>query len=480
MHDFRQVNWGPDDAKDDIHLPSYFVAFPEFSSIEAGDIRYVIGRKGTGKTAVIEKIRQRVQSDPLGFCSNLSLRNFPLQDFRELRDRSHRDKSQFVAAWSFLLLVEIAKLMARDNGLHAPAELEEIRKFLVVNGLDAAAGFASTVSSLRKNESKVRVSAEWIEVEQAGGSETEFSAPVHYQKVVEVLLRRLGKIGSDSEYWLFMDELDEGYRAGDTSLRLVILALLRAVEDTALALRNGPFQYRPLVVLRSDIFDRLEDNDLNKLDDHVFRLQWTSREDNDEYALKLVPEARIRSSIPSAIENSWEHVVVNQDASLPSYVDSVWSYMVSRTYDRPRDIIKFLKSCRKHTRTGQLPFDSVKMAEDTYSDWLFREIRDEIHSYLPCWREALQCVTRIGVGRFSVSSYLDTLKSDRTVSKWISEEGHDAESVIEMLFDFGVLGNYDGRRWLFRYKNDDLAWSPSMDLIVHFGLCKKLRVTRSS
>lgn len=479
MHDFRQVNWGPDDAKNDAALPGYFVAFPEFSFIEGGDIRYVIGRKGTGKTAVIEKIRQRVQSDPMGFCSNLSLRNFPLQDFRELRDRSHRDKSQFVATWSFLLLVEIAKLMARDNGIHAPAELDQLRKFLAVNGLDAATGFASTVSSLRKNESKVKVSIEWLEAELARGSETEFNVSVHYQKVVDVLLQKIGQIGSDSEYWLFMDELDEGYRAGDTSLRLVILALLRAVEDTALALQNGPFRYRPLVVLRSDIFDRLEDNDLNKLDDHVFRLQWTSREDNDEYALKLVPEARIRSSIPSAVGDSWGHVVVNNDGMLPHYVESVWSYMASRTYDRPRDIIKFLKSCRKHTRSGQLSFESVKMAEDTYSDWLYREIRDEIHSYLPCWREALQCVTRIGTGRFSVSNYLDALKLDRTVSKWMNDEGHDAESIIETLFDFGVVGNYDGRRWLFRYKDDDIAWNPAMELIVHFGLCKKLRVTRS-
>ncbi|TCO99875.1 ATP-binding protein [Rubrivivax gelatinosus] len=479
MHDFRLVNWGPDEAKDDHDLPGYFVAFPEFADIEAGQIRYVVGRKGTGKTAIIERIKQRVAADAMGFSSNLTLRNFPLQDFRELRDRSQRDKSQFVAAWSFLLLIELAKMVCSDNGAETASAVDELRQFLSANGLDSSAGFASTITSLTKAESKVKVSTGWLDGERLGGSQTQITLPVHYQKVVGALAARLVNVSSESEYWLFIDELDEGYRAGDTSLRLVLLGLFRAVEDLALSLRAAHFHFRPLVVLRSDIFDRLEDNDLNKLDDYVYRLGWTTREEMDDYALKLVPEARIVKSIPGAVLDPWGHVVVNFDGDLPQYVESVWAFMTSRTYDRPRDIIKFLKSCRKHTKSGQLPFSSVRLAEDTYSDWLFREIRDEIHSYLPCWREATQCITRIGTGRFSVTNFLDTLKEDKTVSKWISEGGNSAEAVVETLYEFGVLGNYDGRRWLFKYKDQDLTWNPAMELIVHFGLCKKLRVTRS-
>lgn len=482
MQDFRLVDWGPDEAKNDQNLPGYFVSTPEFSAIEDGEIRYVIGRKGTGKTAIVEKIRQQVASDPLGFHENLSLRNFPIQEFRELRDKNYRDKAQFVSIWSFLIYIELAKIISRDHGAFQQFEANELRQFLSENGLNTEAGFTSTVTVLRKSDSKVKVSASWVEAEASKGSQSQFSTIIHYQKIVDKIGQFIKSTVSESEYWLFIDELDEGFRAGDQNLRLVLLGLLRAVEDTALTLKSATIKYRPLVALRSDIFDRLEDNDLNKLDDYIYRINWTSREEQDSHALKLIADARIKKSIPSlrSSNDSWGEVVNNLDPRLPHYIDSVWAFMASRTYDRPRDIIKFLKSCRKHSPAGQLSFESAKMAEDTYSDWLYREIRDEIHSYLPCWREAMQCITRIGFGRFESRKLYDEFRVERVVSKWMSDQGKEPEDVAEILYDFGVLGSYDDGRWLFKYKDEDLAWNPSGELIVHFGLCKKLRVTRSS
>lgn len=482
MSDFRLVNWGPDEAKNDLDLSGYFVPVPEFSDIENGKIRYVIGRKGTGKTAIVERIRQRISTEPMSFHATLSLRNFPIQEFRDLRDKNFRDKAQFVSIWSFLIYIELAKIIAMDNGTENQFEVNELKNFLRINGLDNDTGFSSTVTTLRKSDSKVKVSAGWIDGELSQGSQTQHFVPIHYQKVVEKIRNYITCVKSDSEYWLFIDELDEGFRAGDQSLRLVLLGLLRAVEDTALALKYSSINYRPLLALRSDIFDRLEDNDLNKLDDHVYRLHWTSREGLDSYALKLIPEARVKKSIPSLNKSSdpWNEVVFNISSELPNYIDSVWSFMANRTYDRPRDIIKFLKSCKNHTPSGKLTFASARMAEDTYSDWLYRELRDEIHSYLPCWREAMQCITRIGFGRFGSAALFDQFRADRTIAKWLTEEGNEPEDVAEMLYEFGVLGSYDGSRWLFKYKDDDLAWDPSGELIVHFGLCKKLRVTRSA
>jgi hypothetical protein len=273
LHDFSSVDWGPDEAKGDQKLLDYFVPFPEFSSIRNGTYRYVIGRKGAGKTAIIERVRLETQDDPLTFQSSLSLREFPVHEFRDLRDRNYRDKSQFVSAWTLLLFVEIAKLIARDQGAQPRELVEDISGFLSANGLANNVGFTQTVSTLRKADHKLKVSAKWIEGETASGTQTQAQATVHYQKVVELLHSKISNIQSASQYWIFIDELDEGYRAGDTGLRLILLALLRAVEDSAIKLRSSGISFRPLLVLRSDIFDRLEDNDLNKLDDYVLRLR---------------------------------------------------------------------------------------------------------------------------------------------------------------------------------------------------------------
>ncbi len=477
---FASVNWGPDEAKGDDRLLQYFVPFPDFGAVRQGALRYVVGRKGAGKTAVIERVRLELQSDPLFFHAALSLRNFPLQDFRDLRDRSFRDKAQFVAAWQFLIYIELARMICADEGAQPREVVEDLRQFMAENELTDSIGFTASVSVLRKAEQKLKVSLRWIEGEKGSGNQVQTQTTLHFKKVFDLLAQRVHSVRSSSQYWIFMDELDEGYRAGDDGIRLVLLALLRAVEDSAIALRQSGLTFRPLLVLRSDIFDRLEDNDLNKLDDHVLRLQWNSRPDLNDHSLRKVVAARISASIPAHSGDGWPHITDDKNThQLPKGVDSLWSYIINRTYERPRDIVKFLKYCQKHTPPGILTFTATKEAESEYSQWLYKEIRDELHSYLPVWREAMQCITRAGSGRVSYSAFQKLLESDAAIAKWLSDSGGSIDKIIEILFDFGIFGNLDTNgRWLFKYKDHDLAWNPQMDLIVHWGLHKKLRLLR--
>lgn len=478
---FAVVNWGPDEAKGDDRLLQYFVPFPDFVAIQRGELRYVIGRKGAGKTAVIERVRLELQSDPLFFHAALSLRNFPLQDFRDLRDRSFRDKAQFVAAWQFLIYIELARMICADEGAQPREVVEELREFMAANDLTDSLGFTSSVSALRKADHKLKVSFRWIEGEKGGGDQVQTQTTLHFKKVFDLLAQRVHSVFSSSQYWIFMDELDEGYRAGDDGLRLILLALLRAVEDSAIGLRQSGLTFRPLLVLRTDIFDRLEDNDLNKLDDHVLRLQWNSRPDLNDHSLRKVVAARISASIPAHDSDGWPHITDDKNIHhLPKGVDSLWSYIVNRTYERPRDIVKFLKYCQKHTPAGILTFMATKEAETEYSQWLYNEIRDELHSYLPVWREAMQCITRAGKGKVSYATFKMLLESEPAIADWLSKSNGSTDRIIEILFDFGIFGNLDTNgRWLFKYKDHDLAWNPRMDLIVHWGLHKKLRLLRS-
>jgi hypothetical protein len=95
-------------------------------------------------------------------------------------------------------------------------------------------------------------------------------------------------------------------------------------------------------------------------------------------------------------------------------------------------------------------------------------------------RRLCKCLTRIGTGKIAYSDYIDQLRSDRVVKNWLKDNNREPDEIIETLFDFGVIGNLDGKRWLFKYKDNDLAWNPSMDLIVHFGLNRKLRLFKRS
>jgi hypothetical protein len=476
-NNFWSVNWGADEAKGDHNLRDYFVAIPEYQDILDGKKRYIVGRKGTGKTAICEKIRLDAVEEPLWFTSAMSLKSFPVALVRDLRDKTYRDKSQFVPAWTFLIATEFARLVVRDEAAQPREIVYDLERFLKENFPAENFSFAETLTTLSRKQAKVVVKPSWLELGSEASTQTEAKINVHYQRATDALVHRLSQIRTESVYFIFMDELDEGYRAGDSGLRLILLALLRAVENIASDLGADSGPYRPIAVLRSDIFDALEDNDINKLDDYIVRLRWRASADA-ECSLRTIIDARIRASLDMAPERDpWHELAKENDPSLPGGVDSLWTYICGRTFERPRDVVKYLKECRKAKSSGMLTFQHVRNAEHTYSDWFYRELKDEIHSHLPVWHQSLEALTRIGVGKFPIARLLRELNADMEIGKWIEESRLPAERVASILFNFGVIGTIDENgTWLFKYKDGDLSWNPQAKAIVHWGFHKKLRI----
>lgn len=471
---FKNINWGPDEAKGDKNLPNYFFEFPDFNEIKEGNCRYIIGRKGTGKTAVIEAVKNKVDAEALFFSTAMSLRDFPLAIVRKLRDKTYNDKSQFVPVWNFLIIIETCKLIVQDAGAEPIEEVDSLKRMLVDNFGSIDFTIAETLTFLDKKQSKLKFFNSFIGGEYTEENGKNVSGEIHYQKARKHILDKLKNIRSESRYYLFIDELDEGYKAGDDNLRLLILSLLRSAEDSFIELNGIGINVIPILALRNDIFDRLEDNDINKLDDYIIRLNWLSIR-NGRMSLFDVVNKRIQASFEETL--TWDNVAVDSDPNLPHGVDSLWKYITNRTFERPRDLVKFLKICSKETTTGPLTFKDVSAAEDKYSSWFYQEFQNEVHSYLPVWRESLQALTKLGKWHFTYAELTSKLISNEDISLFLTEKHWSPDKIIELLFDFSVIGNIDRkRRWLFKYKDHDLAWDKDMDMIIHFGFAKKLRL----
>ena len=74
----------------------------------------------------------------------------------------------------------------------------------------------------------------------------------------------------------------------------------------------------------------------------------------------------------------------------------------------------------------------------------------------------------------------ELLEKNIEIKKWLNSNNKNTNDIIELLFDFGIVGNLDNKgRWLFKYKDEDLSWSEDMDLIIHFGLHRKLRIKQA-
>ncbi|MFH1019898.1 MAG: hypothetical protein V1782_04680 [Pseudomonadota bacterium] len=67
-----EINWGDDSAEKDPYLLHYFVQSQAFQRLKAKQKSFVIGRKGSGKSAVRKKLEETFSSDTSTHVINLS------------------------------------------------------------------------------------------------------------------------------------------------------------------------------------------------------------------------------------------------------------------------------------------------------------------------------------------------------------------------------------------------------------------------
>ncbi len=158
---FNDVEWGSDEAKDDNLLPTYFVKIPEYEGILEGNYRYVIGRKGSGKTAMVEMIKNEMSENPLVFHKYVSLKNFPLQILKSMRDKGMEDKSQYVKIWKYLILNDLASLILNDNGIENVDLITSLRNYIQLNFPDGIT-MADSLEYLKSNSAKLNLGNEFL------------------------------------------------------------------------------------------------------------------------------------------------------------------------------------------------------------------------------------------------------------------------------------------------------------------------------
>lgn len=476
---FSDIEWGEDEARNDPSLEHYFVEFPGYEKIWSGKKHYIIGRKGTGKSAILQKIRLTAQQDPQIFYTDISLRDFPLTDFKSMGDRSLQDKSKYASAWKFLLFTEVAQMMREDNSINGSDEVCELKRFLDENFPDDVS-VPNTIARMKKRQNKVSFTPKFMSANRMGEDSREVSSDIHYNKAVKHLEKLFQMIQTESQFILLIDELDEGYKEKNTNLTLVILGLLRAVDEIFQFFERCGISCMPVLALRSDIFDRLEDNDLNKLDDYILRLNWTIDEE-DRWSLKQIAEKRIEATVKEKyptfeVSDYWS--LVTDDTG--SKGETLWQDLSVLTHSRPRDIIKLLKCCSDVVRGDKLTASDVQLAENKYSKWFYNEFKDEAQSFFSCWREALNCITEVGKGKEKAEVLRKRFDANEQIQNWCREAKKTSMDVLKILFEYSVIGcvNENGR-WIFKYKDDDMEYMESYPYYcVHYGFSRKLRVKK--
>jgi hypothetical protein len=467
---FRDIDFGPTDAKGDPRLADYFLKTAAYHAVKDGRASFVIGRKGTGKTAIVEIIQQNSTNFHDQFSIVLSFKNAPTVHLYDSRDPGFHAPNQFVSIWKFLIALEGAKLLLKDQSINSD-DKSQLEDFLRSNfgNLDVAS--LDAVQTLKEKSWKVGLSmpVKGLPSGEIGRSTRDLSTTeIHFGRAATTLLEKLKSIHSDHSYYIFFDELDEDYSLGKQYFDLLI-SLFKAVyqvrQEFSMALR-----LHPVILLREDIFVRLDDHDLNKMDDYLVRLRWTSDPHRQtQFSLRRLINERIRANLGlKHFTDLWGSFVDEENwGGKPA--KTAWAFLANRTMDRPRDIIKSIKSCQPFEKEAKLTVEAIDLSALPYSEWFANELANEMHRELPEYRQAFGILTRIGRGTFTIDQWRGEFGKEPLLRK-----KYDPDQVLELLFKFGAIGMVKQNRWLFRYKMPQVTFDIGAKFIVHYGLLKYL------
>lgn len=90
----------------------YFYEFSAVDRLTSGDKFFVVGRKGTGKTAISEYLRKINKYDV--FAEKLTFKNFPFNELYLRRDDKFILPNQYITLWKYLIYSFVCKLMAKN------------------------------------------------------------------------------------------------------------------------------------------------------------------------------------------------------------------------------------------------------------------------------------------------------------------------------------------------------------------------------
>jgi hypothetical protein len=472
--------------------PEFFVSSSAWNNVRTQLRPIAIGRKGSGKTALRFALADLATKDPNVLISDLTFKDYPWKAHSEVFDPGAGARSRYLETWSFLILVEFAKLVVGKNQNTQPDEkvADGLRRFIKDNWGSVAFDHRDTF-----RRETIQISGSFkpqVGPVSAGSLEVR---RVSREKLGESLgafnrwLREgLGTLADGAnEYFLVFDELDLEFagEGSDTEYSASMIGLIQAAAAFYAWAKPAGYRASAVVLMRDDIYDDLRFADRNKItQDLVERIQWDGS-DRGSASLKPLIDTRIKVllDLPEATADPW--ALVFED-DLMRGTQKKFAHMVQRTYLRPRDLIQFvnlsLEQARRRTADEPSPDDQVKnediaAARIPYSKYLREELDDEVGAHHGEWENWLELIRRIGLVTFSRERF------DEEAAKYATlTAGKSAREILEALYDFSVLGfarrggsGRGGTDEYWRYRDQDVTFDPDPAYFrVHWGLKENL------
>jgi hypothetical protein len=465
-------------AEDDAVL-SYFLTTDAVGRIQSNSVFLVLGRKGSGKTALVRHFAEGGGSTT---SKSVTLRGYPWPIHAQRVDRGASEVEAYVSSWRYLIAVELASLVLAHAGDDDSGPSNALRAFFKDNYGGTSPALGDVLRPPRLYLSRLSFEPQVLgnKLGSIALDRTDLGLGRELNALTDAILRAVRELANSlnlAALILHFDELDQGLLVMDASRERMLVGLVLAARGVRHDFRDAPVSINPVVYLRTDLWEELQFSDKNKITQALaLNLEW------DSAALKELVNVRLRAKLGSSAE--WDRITSHD---LMRGSQAKWDHILARTFLRPRDVIHFLNSALEQAKKrGDEPLvfenQDIVSARDRYSAYLKKELDDEIVPHWKEWDDALQACSAIATITFDREQFVGEYNKRRSADNRVAPD-----EALRVLYEFSVLGyerrsGYGGTSWVFRYTSPEAGWDTAASRFkVHLGLKEyaKLREERA-
>jgi hypothetical protein len=432
-------------------LSNYYLQIDQYNRTLQGDVNLVVGRKGSGKTALFIQVRDRIRIKKTNVVVDLKPEGYQLIKIKEdiLSYLSEGSRQHLITAfWEYLLLLEVAhKLLEKDKHTYKHnhlitqlyMELEETYK---ISDFSTEGDFSERLLALSQRivgEYQTKFGKDHLH--KLTGEQVTELLYVHDLRELRTKISRY--LEQKHAVWVLFDNLDKGWSThGIDEIDVISLrCLINAGRMIERDMRKQGRTFHCIVFVRNDVYEHLMANSADYGKEMRAVLDWTEPE-----LLREMLRLRLVSNLDEP-EASMPLDKIIPSISVSHYKGhEIVDYMIDRSLMRPRNLLKIFSHCRgfaSNFNHGRIDDGDIEKGFFAYSQDLLLELDKELTDVFPKAKDFLY---------HFLDAKTEVSKSDLIKllnEAAISEE--DQERLTDFLIYYGVLGLKTGNEVIYIY-----------------------------
>lgn len=467
--DFKSINFGKAEASNeaDLLMDGFLDEKGYIPKIVSGDKFFIIGQKGSGKTAIATKLQLLSEQEGQFVASIQMLDDFDYDGFSGVIPGKEMPENKYSDVWQLLISLKLIDIYSGsecefDEPESNPVQLKKALEKLGILPND----FKSIIRLFKKREFKIDA-----KILQYASSDRELTNN-DIRKLSSSVVKQIYGIRPLKRHLLILDGLDSVLGSREKQYQ-ILSSLIRTANLMNRRFKENRVSTTVVVLCRKDVLEKLNDPNRSKyLQDSGIVLNWyTSPDTAKESDLCKLLNLRAKISLGCEVDVMGEFFPARYNGH------DTFRYLLDNTRYTPRDLIQLMNFIQDCSRSDGASVQSIRDGLNAYSeDYFLMEVKDSLVGMLRNdeIEAAFKAIRSLGKDTFTFQDFNAEV-----------DDKYNSLELLNSLYVSGAIGNVEvdegGNRYrTTKFRNPNSMFNEKREISVNHGLRKALMVHRSS